>query len=637
MFGRYEIRQEIGRGGMASVYLAYDPTFQRQVAVKVLPPHYLENPLLRARFEREARLIATIEHPAIVPVYDFGEQEGQLYLVMRYMPGGSLAALIHQGRLTLAHSARILNLLAPALDAVHARDIVHRDLKPGNILMDAFGNPALSDFGIAHLSEATVDLTGEAVIGTPAYMSPEQVNAEAALDGRSDIYSLGIILFEMLTGRQPFQAATPMSTAMRHLTEPIPEIHKLRPELPNDIQSVLDRSLAKDRNQRYTHATELAFDLQAILDAHPATQQPDRPGSSKPTPSSQHIQASAAASAAATEIGTEAGSLPGSTPPQIASHPPGIQMDKPTEIGEPGQADLQNRVVSKPGQVERKKTGKPSSTQLWLAILGAVLLAILVFAGIRFLRSTLPLRPSSPGPTPPAGQSLVETVADTPNPTPSPDGSTLPQSPETPVTGQEATVEPVAQPSPVFSDDFSSPSSRWPQLNKQDGGYQYQDSANGGEYVISVNQNNSLFWSTHPEKYADSKISVEARRISGDQGYYGLLCRVQDTDDFYYFIVRPDGYFTIGRYQDASYYPLTPGGWTYHDAIQTGDTSGNAVNLLEVVCEGDQLSFSANGQLLGEATDSAFTSGKAGLAAAALDDSGFQASFDNFTVFSPVP
>ena len=236
LFGRYEIRQEIGRGGMAHVYLAFDPTFRREVAVKVLPPHYLENPLLRARFEREARLIATIEHPAIVPVYDFGEQDGQLYLVMRYMSGGSLVALIRQGPFTLNKASEILALLAPALDAVHARGIVHRDLKPGNILLDAFGNPALSDFGIAHLSEATVDLTGAAVIGTPAYMSPEQVRAEVTLDGRSDIYSLGIILYEMLTGRQPYQAATPMSIAMRQLTDPVPDIRRLRPDLPESLQ-----------------------------------------------------------------------------------------------------------------------------------------------------------------------------------------------------------------------------------------------------------------------------------------------------------------------------------------------------------------------------------------------------------------
>lgn len=143
MFGRYEIRHEIGRGGMAQVYLAFDPTFRREVAVKVLPSHYLENPLLRARFEREARLIATIEHPAIVPVYDFGQQENQLYLVMRYISGGSLVDRIRKNPLTLAQASGYISQLAPALDAVHAREIVHRDLKPGNILLDAFGNPAL--------------------------------------------------------------------------------------------------------------------------------------------------------------------------------------------------------------------------------------------------------------------------------------------------------------------------------------------------------------------------------------------------------------------------------------------------------------------------------------------------------------
>ncbi len=277
LFGRYEIRQELGRGGMAQVYLAYDPTFRRQVAVKVLPLHYLENPLLRARFEREARLIATIEHPAIVPVYDFGEQDGQLYLVMRYMSGGSLVSLIRQGPFSLSKASEMLSLLAPALDAVHARGIVHRDLKPGNILLDSFGNPALSDFGIAHFSEATVDLTGAAVIGTPAYMSPEQVRAEIALDGRSDIYSLGIILYEMLTGRQPYQAATPMSIAMRHLTDPVPEIRRHRPDLPVTLQSVLDRALAKDRDQRYPRAADLVYDLRALVDASPSGASPPVP------------------------------------------------------------------------------------------------------------------------------------------------------------------------------------------------------------------------------------------------------------------------------------------------------------------------------------------------------------------------
>ncbi len=209
--GRYEIQSEIGRGGMANVYLAYDPRFRRQVAVKVLAPQLLAHPILTTRFEREARLIATIEHPAIVPVYDFGEQDGQLYLVLRYMAGGPLSAKLSSGPLPLASTIQILSQLGPALDVVHARGIVHRDLKPGNILFDGFGNPALSDFGIAFLAEATVQLTGEGVIGTPAYMSPEQVQGDVELDGRSDIYALGVILYEMLTGRQPYRSSTPIA------------------------------------------------------------------------------------------------------------------------------------------------------------------------------------------------------------------------------------------------------------------------------------------------------------------------------------------------------------------------------------------------------------------------------------------
>jgi serine/threonine protein kinase len=202
IIGRYEIQSEIGRGGMAAVYLAYDPNFRRKVAIKLVASNLQANDIYRERFEREAHLIAKIEHPAIVPVYDYGEHDTDLYLVMRYMPGGSLSGKIREGVLTLRESAQIISQIAPALDAVHAQGIVHRDLKPGNILFDGFGNPAISDFGIAHFTAATTDLTGSAIIGTPSYMSPEQVRGEA-LDGRSDIYALGVILFEMLAGRGP--------------------------------------------------------------------------------------------------------------------------------------------------------------------------------------------------------------------------------------------------------------------------------------------------------------------------------------------------------------------------------------------------------------------------------------------------
>ncbi len=220
--------------------------------------------MYRERFEREAHLIAKIEHPAIVPVYDYGEHENNLYLVMRYMPGGSLADKVKEGVSTLRDASQIISQIAPALDAVHSQGIVHRDLKPGNILFDGFGNPAISDFGIAHFTSATSDLTGSAIIGTPSYMSPEQVRGDANLDGRSDIYALGVILFEMLAGHGPFQSATPLSIAFKHLTDPIPSIRSFRPDLPVEMEGVLNKALAKDREMRYSTASELALDLRTI-------------------------------------------------------------------------------------------------------------------------------------------------------------------------------------------------------------------------------------------------------------------------------------------------------------------------------------------------------------------------------------
>src|SRR5512137_1126343 len=202
--GIYQIKSEIGRGGMATVYHAYDPRFEREVALKVLPREMLHDPQFRTRFEREAKTIALLEHPAIVPVYDFGEEGGQPYFVMRYMTGGSLSDRIKKGPMSLQDAVHIFERIAPALDDAHAKGIIHRDLKPGNILFDQYGEPYVSDFGIAKLAASQTNVTGSGIVGTPAYMSPEQAQG-VQIDGRSDIYGLGVILFEMLSGRQPYE------------------------------------------------------------------------------------------------------------------------------------------------------------------------------------------------------------------------------------------------------------------------------------------------------------------------------------------------------------------------------------------------------------------------------------------------
>jgi serine/threonine protein kinase len=272
--GRYEIKVELGRGGMATVYQGYDPRFEREVAVKVLPRELLHaDPQFRFRFEREAKIIAQLEHPSIVPVYDVGEDD-QPYFVMRFMNGGSLSERIRSGLHSIEEATRILEHIAPGLDEAHAKGIVHRDLKPSNILFDRKGVPYISDFGIAKLvQDQAGNVTGSGIIGTPAYMAPEQASGEG-VDGRADIYALGIILFEMLTGKQPYEADTPMGIAIKHITEPVPRILNVKPDLPPEIDGIIQKAMAKDRAKRFATALEMTSALKALLNGQ--VSQPNR-------------------------------------------------------------------------------------------------------------------------------------------------------------------------------------------------------------------------------------------------------------------------------------------------------------------------------------------------------------------------
>jgi serine/threonine protein kinase len=268
--GRYEIKSKIARGGMATVFHAYDPRFERDVAIKVLPAAFLHDPQFRVRFEREAKMIALLEHPAIVPVYDFGEDDGTPYIVMRYMSGGTLTDRLTGEPLQLAETAQIVFRLAPALDAAHARGIIHRDMKPGNVLFDQYGNAYLSDFGIARLAAAnSATLTGESILGTPTYMSPEQVQGEKGIDGRSDIYALGVMVYQMLAGQVPYQADTPAKVMMMHVLQPTPTLQKVRPDLPVECDMLIQRSMAKSPDDRYTSAGEFSAALEAAVHGIP--------------------------------------------------------------------------------------------------------------------------------------------------------------------------------------------------------------------------------------------------------------------------------------------------------------------------------------------------------------------------------
>jgi serine/threonine-protein kinase len=262
--GRYKIKSELGQSGMATVYRAFDPVSNREVAIKMLPREMLDNLVTRARFKREIKLIASLEHPAIVPVYDVGgEDNHQPFFVMRYMAGGSLTEMIRKKRFSLRDAALVIERLAAALDHAHSKGVIHRDIKPDNVLFDTSNNPYLSDFGVAKFTESLVSTTNQEVIGTPAYLSPEQALGED-VDRRADIYGLGAMLYEMLTGERPFGKETVIGLALQHVNDPVPNVLNLRPDLPGEVDVIIKRAMAKNRENRYSTALELAHDLNKV-------------------------------------------------------------------------------------------------------------------------------------------------------------------------------------------------------------------------------------------------------------------------------------------------------------------------------------------------------------------------------------
>ncbi len=355
----------------------------------------------RTRFEREAKTIAMLEHPAIVPVYDFGEEEGQPYFVMRYMTGGSLSDRMKKGPMTVQDAARLMTTIAPALDEAHAKGIIHRDLKPGNILFDQFDEPYISDFGIAKLSAAKSNVTGSAIVGTPAYMSPEQAQGEG-IDGRSDIYGLGVILFEMLTGQQPYHGDTPMSVVVKHITDPVPHILDVRADLPPDIEIIIEKAMAKDRNERFQDVKSLANALNAVAR-----------GESLSLGSADATMVAASKTIAATK--------------------PPSQPTTGTVVAKRGQAPQ----VVEPVQAQaapRRKTG------LWIG-LGAVVLVLCLggVVGIFAFRDKIPfLAASSPTQT----QSLIQATQTLPAVTPTATTAviSLPAATDTPAPSPTPTV-----------------------------------------------------------------------------------------------------------------------------------------------------------------------------------------------------
>jgi formylglycine-generating enzyme required for sulfatase activity/tRNA A-37 threonylcarbamoyl transferase component Bud32 len=398
--GQYRILELIGKGGMASVYKATQESINRTVAIKVLPHSLLHDSTFLERFQREAEMVAQLEHFHILPIYDYGEHEGMPYIVMRYLAGGTLQDRIKQGPLPWDDIVRITEQVAMALDYAHGRNIIHRDIKPSNVLLDAGGNAYLADFGIAKMTEATAHLTGSGFIGTPAYMAPEQSKPGPPTPSM-DIYALGVAVFQMITGQVPYLADTPIAQVLMHIQQPVPSARDHNPDVPPAVDETVQRAMAKSPEDRYSTAGEFANALEKAV-AVGGTWEPQE-----------------------TLI---AGTLVGPTPTPA-----------------PAAASASSSIPAAPGQVpgvaapaERRPSG------MYIGLAAAALVALIggVLIGLGAMRQG--------GAGGPASASTTETPTDTPAPTEiQPTDTSAPTEKPTEVSAEGPTAIPAEAPTPT--------------------------------------------------------------------------------------------------------------------------------------------------------------------------------------------
>ena len=377
--GIYVLQRAIGRGGMGSVFLAVDPTLRRYVALKVLAPELAADPDYVARFRREATSLARIRHPNLVHIYAVGEDGNRHFIAMEYLKGHTVAEILRQrGALPLPVAARILGQVLAALEKVHAAGIVHRDLKPANIMIDEDQRAILMDFGLAKPRHDHSVTTGNTLIGTPEYMAPEVAEGQDA-DFRSDVYALGVILFELLTGRVPFHGNSAIATLRQQVEQPTPSARSLTPTLPPQLDAVIARAMAKKPDERYPSVRAFAADLAALV----------------PTP---ELTALAAGARAERGRAPSAASLAGYTGSPTT---PTVPVDPNRTATVPGLAAEAAEPPTAPTMAH------VSRLRRWRVATGALAAALLLVLALLVLPRVLRRRPVAVEPTPSAAVYVV--------------------------------------------------------------------------------------------------------------------------------------------------------------------------------------------------------------------------------------
>jgi hypothetical protein len=659
--GRYEIKGELGRGGMAIVYQAYDPRFERDVAIKILPHEFLYDPSFRARFEREARTIARLEHFAIVPVHDFGEHDGQPYLVMRYMSGGSLFDRISKGwPLSLETAAHIVERTAAALDTAHHRAIIHRDVKPGNILFDQNGQPYLTDFGIVKLTEATAQLTGSGMVGTPAYMAPEMARP-GGVTRLIDVYALGVTLYQMLAGSLPYDADTPMGLLMAHVTEPIPDVREATPGLSDDVQVVLERALAKDPLDRYQRAGELADALGEIATGAVSAEEPAL---------AEEVDLRAAVTVPEPAVDEVAETVPEPEPEAVIEGASLVQEMQPLpETGPKSQAAIVTPTAPRPA---RRGSNLPWIVGGGIAVLAVILAIVMVSANqrrIAELEAAAQALEDEAYYADQTAQAIEEELADATALAEETDAASTAAARDAAATSEaraastqqaERTAEANAQATadavsanmtatvqaleaaaarhagwpgwPLFVYDFFDSNINDWRLGESSNEYGVmRREIVGGKFAWEVEAHQGVnAFSSLPDRFvSDAYITVEGRQLTGPSGAeYGIIFR-RDDHSFYWFRIAEDSLsYAFSKLVDSQWTNLIP--WTDTDAIRAGDW-----NRLTVLAEGSHFTFYINEQYVAAADDDDLGRGTAGIAVEFHDEADATFEFDNYEVYTP--